>query len=111
VSSSKEFRLSAQDSVTAMERVIEQLTPVQQMVLANAVHQAKRRDVIAVPSANERTVNSLMRGGHPLVRENRVHRRVLTDFGVTVGDYLIRSGKFALVDLSSIVPDLSEVTN
>lgn len=101
------FLMDSENSVSAMERIIESLTRSQQVVLFNALRQSDRRDVVTVDSANERTVGSLMRGEAPLIRENRAHRRVLTGLGRAVADYLIKTREFKVVDLQSIVPDLT----
>lgn len=101
------FAITA-DPSEVMERIIEPLTPGQQNVLAHAMEESKRWDVVAVSSANERTVVSLMRGPAPLIRENRVRRRVLTPLGMDVAKYLIATRDFAAMDLDSIIPDLTQ---
>lgn len=94
-------------AVCAMERIIESLTRAQQEVLVNAMRNSRRRDVITVDSANERTIGSLMRGKAPLVWENRLHRRVLTGLGKEVAKYLISTRDTSMIDIGSIIPDLT----
>lgn len=101
------FEITA-DAGEVMERIIDPLTSVQQSVLVHALEQSKRRDVVPVSSANERTVVSLMRGVSPLIRENRVRRRVLTPLGMDVAKYLIATRDFPTMDLDSIIPDLTQ---
>ncbi len=101
------FEITA-DVGDVMERIIEPLTQAQQSVLAHAMGESKRWDVVTVASANERTVVSLMRGPSPLIRENRVHRRVLTPLGMDVAKYLIATRDFPAMDLDSIIPDLTQ---